>query len=226
MNIIKTDLACGGYATLPNSTIRDPGLKLESLGALLKIQSRPEDWKISPQALQRECGVGRDKLRKIFRELEECGYMVRTKKRQADGTWSWFYKVFAESQHLKDYSGAGFPTDGRTAAGTQGHKLIKKTKTSLTRDDFLLSDELRTWAAKHAPLVEPDHETSVYREHPSAAARQYCSQEELHRDWKTWMKRGQQYASKQHRAPAARQAPRRPAFNDLADTSWLRGTVL
>ncbi|MBG2935154.1 hypothetical protein I4914_08270 [Proteus mirabilis] len=104
------------FTVLPNKTIRDPRLPLDALGLLVKLISRPSDWEIRPYQLQKECGIGRDRLRRILSELEQSGYLVRRKCRSSDGTWDWISEVYQEPQERNqtDNTTDGFSVHGST----------------------------------------------------------------------------------------------------------------
>ncbi|KFK48328.1 hypothetical protein JS86_25325, partial [Vibrio vulnificus] len=60
------------FTVLPNSTIRESRLSIDALGLLVKLISRPPNWEVRPHQLQNECGIGRDRLRRLLKELESC----------------------------------------------------------------------------------------------------------------------------------------------------------
>lgn len=222
MNIIKADLQ-HPFTAVPNASIRDPRLKLETLGVLTKLLSYPTDWVVCITALQRECRVGRDKLQRIFRELEAAGYMARTKKRMPDGTWSWPCRVYAEPLHHAAISRDGTPGTGTATHGKAGDKQSNKDKASLSRKELIVTDEMLRWAAENTPLVNPQQETAKFLDHPIATSRRYSSQSDLEADWRNWMRRGQEYQAKSGRQnrPTPKKSSTRRAANDLNDTSWL-----
>jgi hypothetical protein len=110
------------FTVLPNSTIRDHRLSLDALGLLVKLISRPPNWEVRPHQLQKECSIGRDRLRRILAELEDSGYLVRQKCRKPDGTWDWISEVYQEAQtQSNEQQGTntidGFSGDGATMSG-------------------------------------------------------------------------------------------------------------
>ena len=107
------------FTVLPNQTIRDSRLPLDALGLLVKLISRPPDWEVRPHQLQKECSIGRDRLRRILAELEQSGYLVRRKCRSSDGTWDWISEVYQEPQarNQPDSTTDGFSVHGSTKDG-------------------------------------------------------------------------------------------------------------
>lgn len=100
------------FTVLPNGTIRDPRLSLDALGLLVKLISRPPNWEVRPYQLQKECSIGRDKLRRLLAELEDSGYLIRIKSRKPDGTWDWISEVYQETQARR-----GKAMDGNLGGG-------------------------------------------------------------------------------------------------------------
>lgn len=237
------------FTVLPNGTIRDPRLSLDALGLLVKLISRPPNWEVRPYQLQKECSIGRDKLRRLLAELEDSGYLVRTKSRKSDGTWDWVSEVYQEAQTqghrtMGGNSGHGstmdvFPVDGSAVSGSPvagKHGDIKKTVSKntkskiqmresspapqLTRRDLTITDAMRDWAASVTPLVNVEWESQIFVDHPSGQSQRFNSTEALLGAWRTWMMRGQKYAEQQQSTSQGRS---RSLVDDLTDTSWAEG---
>lgn len=233
------------FTVLPNGTIRDPRLSLDALGLLAKLVSRPPNWEVRPYQLQQECSIGRDKLRRLLAELENAGYLVRIKSRRSDGTWDWVSEVYQEAQATTNgnpghgatmdvFSVDGSAVNGSPVAGKPGDikntesKNTKLKKLELSRRDLVVTDEMRTWAAENAPLVDLQWETQVFQQHPHGVDQRYGSQTALQAAWRTWIMRGQRFAERDHRqAPDRVHTPRKPAgvspVSTLHDVSWVRG---
>jgi hypothetical protein len=62
------------YTTIDNGVFEDERLKSAELGMLTYLLSRPHDWEVQPEQLQKRFDVGRDKFQKIMRVLRELGY--------------------------------------------------------------------------------------------------------------------------------------------------------
>lgn len=75
------------FTTLPNDTIRDKRLGLKARGLLVTLLSMPDGWQTNSDRLARTLPDGRDSIRSALRELEDAGYVVRTRRRQPDGTF-------------------------------------------------------------------------------------------------------------------------------------------
>ena len=69
----------GGYTVLPNGILRDTGLSLKTKGLFAIILSLPEDWDYSVAGLATVAGCGRDAIRSALGEMEQAGYLTRTR---------------------------------------------------------------------------------------------------------------------------------------------------
>ena len=76
----------GKYTVLNNGIFRDENLSAKSLGILAKMLSLPDNWEFSETGL---CSIfkkdGRDSIRSGLKELEENGYLVRSRVRDESG---------------------------------------------------------------------------------------------------------------------------------------------
>ena len=76
----------GKYTVLNNGIFRDENLSAKSLGILAKMLSLPDNWEFSVTGL---CSIfkkdGIDSIRSGLKELEENGYLVRSRIRDDSG---------------------------------------------------------------------------------------------------------------------------------------------
>ena len=76
----------GKYTVLNNGIFRDENLSAKSLGILAKMLSLPDNWEFSETGL---CSIfkkdGRSSIRSGLKELEENGYLVRSRVRDENG---------------------------------------------------------------------------------------------------------------------------------------------
>lgn len=78
----------GGYTVLPNGILRDTGLSLKTKGLFAVILSLPEDWDYSVAGLATVAGCGRDAIRSALGEMEQAGYLTRTRSHGEGGKFT------------------------------------------------------------------------------------------------------------------------------------------
>lgn len=73
-----------GYTKISNAMLQDTRLSYESRGLLAELLSRPDDWEITVVSIVKGGGAGRDKVYRLFAELEKFGY-ARANQSRGDG---------------------------------------------------------------------------------------------------------------------------------------------
>ena len=73
------------YTTMSNIHLRDKDLSLKAKGLLSQMLSLPDEWNYSISGLAAINKESRDCIRTAICELEECGYIVRTRLRTPEG---------------------------------------------------------------------------------------------------------------------------------------------
>ncbi|MGL5203427.1 hypothetical protein [Cetobacterium sp.] len=68
------------FTTISNTFINDPNLSLGAVALGSKLLSKPSNWVINPPALSKELKLGREKVAKLIRELEENSYLYKKPK--------------------------------------------------------------------------------------------------------------------------------------------------
>ncbi len=99
-----------GYFSLPRSAAQDDRLALETRGLLALMLSLPPDWDYTVTGLAIKAGCGRDKMRRMVRELEAVGYLVREQAHDEGGRFDGNVYVLQEAPPL-----SGKPDNGETA---------------------------------------------------------------------------------------------------------------
>lgn len=94
MSIIKRAKRDSGYAVLPNAVTQNKELSWEARGMLCYLLSLPDDWEISVVHLIGQSPAGETKTRRIIKELEESGYLVRERKQNVAGTFYYESTVY------------------------------------------------------------------------------------------------------------------------------------
>jgi hypothetical protein len=86
-----------GWVPVSRALIDDSRLQFDTRGVANWLVAKPDGWQIRlgalPHLLQQRAGpgerMGRDRVRRILRELELGGYLSRTRSKTPDGRWTW-----------------------------------------------------------------------------------------------------------------------------------------
>ena len=70
-----------GYTVMSNHHLRNRTLSLKAKGLLSQMLSLPEDWDYTLQGLARINRESIDAIRQAIRELEQAGYIQRSRER-------------------------------------------------------------------------------------------------------------------------------------------------
>ena len=73
------------YTVMSNHHLRDTELSLKSKGLLSMMLSLPEEWNYTTRGLAAICKEGADCIGSALRELEQSGYIVRSRIRDSKG---------------------------------------------------------------------------------------------------------------------------------------------
>lgn len=77
-----------GFFTMYRDSIQDNRLSLEARGLFALMMSLPEDWEYSVSGLAVKAGCGKDKIRRILRELQKVGYLLREQSHDSGGKFA------------------------------------------------------------------------------------------------------------------------------------------
>lgn len=84
------------YVSISNDLARDPSLSLEARGLMLYLLSHNEEFKVTAETVEANAGIGRDKRRRIYGELERAGYFTVHRDRNEKGQVSFRIDVHEE----------------------------------------------------------------------------------------------------------------------------------
>ncbi len=88
-----------GYTVMSNYHLRDKSLSLKAKGLLSQILSLPEDWDYTLKGLALINREKIDAIRQAIRELEQAGYIVRSRERDERGRLRGADYVIYEQPH-------------------------------------------------------------------------------------------------------------------------------
>src|SRR5690606_21928691 len=136
---------------------------LDSIGLLVRLLSRPPNWQIRMSQLQAECRVGRERLRRMIRELRVAGYIRVSQVRRADGTYVWDYAGYDTPQSGDESTMDGLPVDGAPTGGppTDGQAVDVKRNDVKRKSE---KDRGKKNRERCAPTSEPDAQEHTFAE--------------------------------------------------------------
>lgn len=131
------------FAIVDRRTVRDTRLSFRSLGLLVRLLDQPDDAEVDSAKLADSRPEGRDAIRAAMRELEQYGYLERSRVQGDGGKWrtvTWVHErppVAGQGVLTGDgISGAGptpgKPTPGQPVAGSPGAKTEVPTVANAT----------------------------------------------------------------------------------------------
>lgn len=94
--IIRVHKRAGEFALVPRAAVNDTTLTWEARGMLVYLLDKPDGWQISLVDLINKSPDGRDKTRRILRELTMTGHVYRQRIQGEDGKFDWISDVFEE----------------------------------------------------------------------------------------------------------------------------------
>lgn len=93
-----------GYTVMANSHLKDQKLSLKAVGLLSKMLSFNDGWQFSTRGLAAICKEGPDAILSALRELEEHGYLVRHRQRDAKGRMSnTVFEIYEQPQPVSPH---------------------------------------------------------------------------------------------------------------------------
>lgn len=164
------------YTTMSNYHLRDPNLSNKARGLLSTMLSLPENWDYTTRGLARICKDGVDGITAQLKELEQYGYLVRHRVRDAGGRIVDMEYIIYEKPHTaspdteKPYMvkpDMALPCLETPAQINIDKRITDESNTDLSNTHSILSDSLRpsVLAALEAKRKEADfRDMDEYRE--------------------------------------------------------------
>lgn len=107
----------GNFVTVHKNFIHDNNLTFKAKGILLYLLSRPDDWRIYESEILKHTRDGKDSLKSGIKELEEVGYVARTRKRNDKGHLNGYEYLVYEHPIQNGNSYLGKSDDGKSNIG-------------------------------------------------------------------------------------------------------------
>lgn len=89
------------FTQISNICIYDEKLNLDAKGLMCVLCSFPNDWKFYNSFIAKKCKISIEKLNKLYKGLEDNGYIQRTKKRDEKGKFNGFEFELCDEGTLK-----------------------------------------------------------------------------------------------------------------------------
>ncbi len=215
MSIIRVEKS-DRFTHIDNRLIEDKRLSWETLGVLVFLLSKPNNWRISRAHLINELrSAGKDKVTRILKELADTGYYVRRRVQVAGGRIEWenVIRECADSP-LPDFPATAEPATAQPSVDNPPLVKTERINTDLTSTekkrgphsipkDFMLTDKDIAFAQKHGISVwmeELDKFTDYYK----ARGTRW---QDWHAVWRTWCRNAQTFAARNDAAEHARKYP-------------------
>ncbi len=146
MATFRTKKRASEFVTLDKTSIYDSNLSYKAKGILLYLLSRPDDWQIYETELVKHTSDGRDSVRSGLKELEDHGYIVRSRKRDKKGRLGEYeYIVYERPNHI-GLSNVGKTNIGLSNVGKSNTTNNKDTNNDLTKNNLnILSSDARPY---------------------------------------------------------------------------------
>lgn len=126
------------WTTIPNEILGDDNLTLDGLGMLVYMLSKPDNWEFSQERLGERFKKGRDAMRSIMRNLQDCGYVRRELSRDDKGHIRTI--TIVSETAVQSNREAGKPAVGRPSVGEPAPLVM--TETPVNTEQLTLCDLL------------------------------------------------------------------------------------
>jgi DNA-binding MarR family transcriptional regulator len=143
MSIIRVERKSQPYTMIANATLQDTSISLEARGLLTYLLSKPDTWAVVVTWLQTEMSVGREKLNRIIKELENAGY-IETRVVRTDGKFAEYERIVHESPTAVGETVVGKPDSGSADSGKSApiKERVKKEQIEERNEVILASENL------------------------------------------------------------------------------------
>jgi hypothetical protein len=129
------------FTIIPNSIAKSQSLTLEQKGLLLHLLSLPADWVIYKEHLYKQIANQKGTIDRIFKELQELGYILSLKKIDDKGKFEgWNHIVYDKPTESRTDRVPPKPSSGFAEVGQSAP--ILSTNSVLSTNDILNTNTL------------------------------------------------------------------------------------
>ena len=117
------------YTVMSNHHLKNRSLSLKAKGLLSVMLSLPDEWDYTLRGLAAISREGVDAIREAIRELEDAGYIVRSRGRNEKGQLSGTeYVIYEQPQQSADAPVLDNPTQEKSVVADKPKEELKATK--------------------------------------------------------------------------------------------------
>ena len=148
-----------GYTVMSNHHLRNKDLSLKAKGLLSQMLSLPEDWDYTLKGLSLINQEQIDAIRAAIRELEQAGYIVRSRERDSQGRLRGAdYVIYEQPQPVPDSPTLenpmlDNPTQEKPTLGKPTQLNKDRSRTNLSKKEKSITDLSST---DSFPILSPD----------------------------------------------------------------------
>lgn len=124
------------FTVIPNMVVEDKSLDWKSLGLLVYLLSKPDDWSVSVKQLVKAKKAGQDAIRAMLKELRDAGYVVMQKHKTGEVDWL----VYDTPQNGKNPNREN-PDQATDEEATSGKTLTGKNPNRENPDVLIKTDK-------------------------------------------------------------------------------------
>ncbi len=173
-----------GFVVLYRTAAQDARLTLEARGLFALMVSLPNDWEYTVSGLAVKAGCGKDKIRRLLKELQEVGYLIREQGHDAGGKFAGNVYVLQDEAPLSGNTDNGEnrqrsgPSTGKpspvftTQQNKEGQNKDLKEPPKAPQGAAVAGKPKRTRRPKSVPDWKPERFEGFWRFYPVKKSKQ------------------------------------------------------
>ena len=162
-----------GFIVLYREAAQDVRLTLEARGLLALMVSLPENWEYTVSGLAVKAGCGKDKVRRLLKELQAVGYLVREQSHDRGGKFAGnVYILQDEAPPLSGNTDNGEnrqrsePSTEKPLTDSAAQKNKEEKKKDLKEPPKAPQEARRTRKPKAVPVWQPEKFEGFWAAYP------------------------------------------------------------
>ena len=130
------------YTIVAGETINDANLSMEALGLLVRMLALNDEWLFSIEGLTRHLNIGRTKLLRCMKELEDAGYLEIFRVKDKNGKFTFReWHVFEISRGIKNRNTEFGNTENRN---TENHNTENRNTENVRQTNINITNINKT----------------------------------------------------------------------------------